>query len=94
MPPAVITAVVADAVRLLRVNAVPAVRARNTTGRSAPGQSLWVYSNGTTRPCRRCGTPSAWRLMASRRGALTGAHDVSPPPSRRTRGSRYRVTPC
>ncbi len=56
VPAEVIAAVVADAVRLLRVNTVAALRGRNTTGRAAPGQGLWVY-NRTTRPCRRCGTP-------------------------------------
>jgi endonuclease-8 len=29
---------------------------RNTTGRTAPGEALWVYQR-TGRPCRRCGTP-------------------------------------
>ena len=68
VPPEVVTAVVADAVRLLRVNAAPAARTRNTTGRAAPGQSLWVY-NRTTRPCRRCGMPvrSAADGLESRR---------------------------
>ena len=52
---ATLTAVVESAVRLLRVNARVAAGGRNTTGRSAAGESLWVY-NRTTRPCRRCGT--------------------------------------
>ncbi len=49
------TAIVEHAVGLLRRNATAASRSRNTTGRSAPGEALWVY-NRTTRPCRRCGT--------------------------------------
>ena len=49
-------AIVEHAVGLLRRNAVAPAGARNTTGRSAPGEALWVY-NRTTRPCRRCGTP-------------------------------------
>lgn len=40
---------------LLRRNVDPAVPARNTTGRLAPGEALWVYQR-TGRPCRRCGT--------------------------------------
>ncbi len=48
--------VVEHAVRLLRRNAVAPTGVRNTTGRVAPGESLWVY-NRTNRPCRRCGTP-------------------------------------
>ncbi len=50
------TAIVGHAVGLLRRNAMAASGGRNTTGRSAPGEALWVY-NRTTRPCRRCGTP-------------------------------------
>jgi endonuclease-8 len=38
--------------RNARTNAGPA---RTTTGRQAPGESLWVYGR-TGRPCRRCGT--------------------------------------
>ena len=48
-------ALVDTAVRLLRANARAAAGARNTTGRAAAGESLWVY-NRTSRPCRRCGT--------------------------------------
>jgi endonuclease-8 len=33
---------------------------RRTTGRSDPGQRLWVYGRGG-QPCRRCGTPIAYR---------------------------------
>jgi endonuclease-8 len=35
---------------------------RRTTGRSDPGDRLWVYSRGG-RPCRECGTPIAWQRM-------------------------------
>lgn len=49
-------ALVTRAVRLLRVNARPGAGRRNTTGRRAPGESLWVYQR-TGQPCRRCGTP-------------------------------------
>ena len=45
------------AARLIQRNARPeAGPARNTTGRAAPGEALWVYGR-TGRPCRRCGTP-------------------------------------
>lgn len=50
-----VTAIVANAARLLRVNTTPGIGTRNTTGRTAPGEALWVY-NRTSRPCRRCGT--------------------------------------
>ena len=33
---------------------------RRTTGRLAPSEDLWVYGRGGL-PCRRCGTPIAWR---------------------------------
>lgn len=33
---------------------------RRTTGRANPADRLWVYGRGR-RPCRRCGTPIAWR---------------------------------
>jgi endonuclease-8 len=33
---------------------------RRTTGRLAPSEELWVYGRGGL-PCRRCGTPVAWR---------------------------------
>jgi endonuclease-8 len=33
---------------------------RRTTGRSRPGESLWVYGR-SGKPCRRCGTPIAYR---------------------------------
>jgi endonuclease-8 len=38
--------------RNARADAYPT---RNTTGRRAPGQALWVYQR-TGQPCRRCGT--------------------------------------
>jgi endonuclease-8 len=37
-------------------------RRRNTTGRLAPTESLWVYGR-RGRPCRRCGTPIEWRTQ-------------------------------
>lgn len=44
------------AAELLQRNARPdAGPERNTTGRRAPGQALWVYQR-TGQPCRRCGT--------------------------------------
>ena len=44
------------AARLIQRNARPdAGPTRNTTGRTAPGEDLWVYGR-TGRPCRRCGT--------------------------------------
>jgi endonuclease-8 len=51
--------------RNARTNAGPA---RNTTGRRAPGQALWVYQR-TGEPCRRCGTAivSAARGLEARR---------------------------
>jgi len=41
---------------------------RNTTGRLAPGQALWVYQR-TGQPCRQCGAPirSAARGLEARR---------------------------
>lgn len=33
---------------------------RRTTGRMNPGEKLWVYGR-KDEPCRRCGTPIAWR---------------------------------
>ncbi len=61
-------AIVVNAVRLLRANTVASIATRNTTGRTAPGEALWVY-NRATRPCRRCGTPiqSAADGLESRR---------------------------
>ena len=50
------TGLIETAIRLLRTNLRPGVITRNTTGRRAPGEALWVYQR-TTRPCRRCGTP-------------------------------------
>jgi len=48
-------AVVDIAARLIRVNARPSAgHTRNTTGRLAPGEALWVYQR-TGAPCRRCG---------------------------------------
>jgi endonuclease-8 len=35
---------------------------RRTTGRSDPGERLWVYGRGN-KPCRRCGTPIAYRKV-------------------------------
>lgn len=49
-------ALVTHAVRLLRRNARVGAGRRNTTGRQAPGESLWVYQR-TGQPCRRCGSP-------------------------------------
>ena len=44
------------AARLIQRNTRPdAGPARNTTGRTAPGEELWIYGR-TGRPCRRCGT--------------------------------------
>jgi endonuclease-8 len=44
------------AARLIQRNTRPeAGPTRNTTGRTAPGEALWVYGR-TGRPCRRCGT--------------------------------------
>ena len=54
---------------LLQRNARPdAGPVRNTTGRRAPGQALWVYQR-TGQPCRRCGTAvvSAARELDARR---------------------------
>ena len=49
-------AVAETAARLIQRNVRPdAGPSRNTTGRSAPGEGLWVYGR-TGRPCRRCGT--------------------------------------
>ncbi len=50
------TTLVATAMRLLRLNTQPALATRNTTGRVASGEALWVY-NRTALPCRRCATP-------------------------------------
>ena len=57
------------AAELLQRNARPdAGPMRNTTGRRAPGQALWVYQR-TGQPCRRCGTAvmSAARGLEARR---------------------------
>jgi endonuclease-8 len=35
---------------------------RRTTGRADPGERLWVYGR-SGRPCRRCGTPIAYRKV-------------------------------
>jgi endonuclease-8 len=64
-----ITRLIETAARLLQLNARPdSPRMRNTTGRRAPGQELWVYQR-TGEPCRRCGTPvvSAARGLEARR---------------------------
>jgi endonuclease-8 len=58
-----------SAARLLQRNArADAGAVRNTTGRRAPGQALWVYQR-TGQPCRRCGTTvaSAARGLEARR---------------------------
>lgn len=45
------------AARLIQRNSRPdAGPTRNTTGRTAPGEALWVYGR-TGLPCRRCATP-------------------------------------
>lgn len=50
-------AVLETAARLIQRNTRPAAGpTRNTTGRTAPGEALWVYGR-TGRPCRRCATP-------------------------------------
>ena len=54
-------ALIAVAVRLMRVNVSPAGERRlgtqrRTTGRLDPSAALWVYGRGG-QPCRRCGTP-------------------------------------
>jgi len=57
------------AAKLLQRNArIDASPTRNTTGRLAPGQALWVYQR-TGEPCRRCGTAvvSAARGLEARR---------------------------
>ncbi|MGD9903249.1 MAG: DNA-formamidopyrimidine glycosylase family protein [Vicinamibacterales bacterium] len=57
LAPGELDAVVRIGARLVRRNARPdAGHTRNTTGRRAPGESLWVYQR-TGAPCRRCGTP-------------------------------------
>ncbi len=68
LDPARAGALVKRAVRLLRVNARTGAGRRNTTGRRAPGESLWVYQR-TGQPCRRCGTlvQSAAEAPLSRR---------------------------
>lgn len=56
LAPADLEAVVEIAARLIGVNARPSAGpTRNTTGRLAPGEALWVYQR-TGDPCRRCGT--------------------------------------
>lgn len=53
--PAALERLVTSAADLLTRNARPdAAGGRNTTGRHAPGESLWVYQR-TTQPCRVCG---------------------------------------
>ena len=48
-------AVAETAARLIQRNTRPnSSPTRNTTGRAAPGEALWVYGR-TGRPCRRCG---------------------------------------
>jgi endonuclease-8 len=57
------------AAELLQRNARPdAFPTRNTTGRRAPGEALWVYQR-TGQPCRRCGSlvRSAARGLEARR---------------------------
>jgi endonuclease-8 len=55
--PATQATVLETAARLIQRNARPAAGpTRNTTGRTAPGEALWVYGR-TGRPCRRCATP-------------------------------------
>ena len=55
-----LAAIVAVAVRFMRVNVVSGfsrtVEMRRTTGRADPSARLWVYGRGG-QPCRRCGAP-------------------------------------
>jgi endonuclease-8 len=46
--------------RLMQRNVLPGTRERRTTDRAQPGESLWVYGRGGD-PCRKCGTPIAYR---------------------------------
>jgi endonuclease-8 len=56
--------------KLMRANVAPGASGqivtytglRRTTGRSDPGERLWVYGRGN-KPCRRCGTPIAYRKV-------------------------------
>lgn len=57
-------ALVRDAVRLLRWNAVPGRGPRRTTGRMKRDEALWVYGR-TGEPCRRCGTPIQSEMAAA-----------------------------
>jgi endonuclease VIII len=58
--------------RLLRINAKAGATAaittyaglRRTTGRSNPGERMWVYRRAG-RPCRRCGTPLRMRRQGT-----------------------------
>ena len=60
---------VETAARLIQRNARPTAGfTRNTTGRTAPGEGLWVYGR-TGRPCRRCG--AAIRFGRARRRRAT-----------------------
>jgi len=64
-----VTRVLDTAAELLQRNArADAPPTRNTTGRLAPGQALWVYQR-TGQPCRRCGATvrSAARGLEARR---------------------------
>ena len=73
VPEEKLTELAAIAARLLRANVatgglgrdggiVTYSGLRRTTGRSDPGARLWVYGR-RGRPCRRCGTPIAYRKM-------------------------------
>jgi endonuclease-8 len=69
---------------------------RRTTGRMAPGESLWVYGRAG-HPCRRCGTPIAWRRQGP--GARStfwcpSCQPASPPPDPQPTLPATGVPPC
>lgn len=68
LEPSDVERIVAQAVRLMRANVAAGARGGITTygglrrrpTRDDPGARNWVYGRAG-RPCRRCGTPIAWR---------------------------------
>lgn len=72
-------ALVRDAVRVLRWNAVPGRGPRRTTGRMREDEALWVYGR-THEPCRRCGAPIQSEMAAATGRRAYWCPRCQPPP--------------
>lgn len=77
-------ACLATARRLLRANV--ATGRRSTTGRTTPGDRLWVYRRGG-RPCRRCGTAIRSRPQGDPPRVTWWCPRCQPSPEAASRGS-------